>query len=234
MIAVCLFISYTFYDIAIEIVERNYAIISALAVMLFTGVHHVFAYRKLDYIGMRQQLKADKIHSDALIAFNQLKEKIYAQHPDLDELYYYFKVGVCQNEEEQISFDADWTTYIYYLDKNNFCSFNDYFEKMQLYKFSTYNRDFAAEWKKHHEKDYESNKNFEHENTDSFNQSSSSSSSSSSDKKIVYFNGVSDKASLKKRYHELLKIYHPDNQNGDTETLRYIQEEYEYLNETMK
>lgn len=55
---------------------------------------------------------------------------------------------------------------------------------------------------------------------------------SNSERQIIYFNGVTDNASLKKRYHELLKIYHPDNQNGDTETVQRIQEEYEYLEHT--
>lgn len=55
---------------------------------------------------------------------------------------------------------------------------------------------------------------------------------SNTERQIIYFNGVTDKASLKKRYHELLKIYHPDNQNGDTETVQRIQKEYEYLEHT--
>ena len=48
------------------------------------------------------------------------------------------------------------------------------------------------------------------------------------------FNGCTDKASLTKRYKELLKVYHPDNANGDqtmtikiTNTFNYLKTKYE-------
>lgn len=45
----------------------------------------------------------------------------------------------------------------------------------------------------------------------------------------MFFSGVGNELALKKRYRDLLKIYHPDNLNGDTETVRYINEEYNNL-----
>lgn len=45
----------------------------------------------------------------------------------------------------------------------------------------------------------------------------------------IFFKGVSDTDSLKKRYKALLKIYHPDNMNGDTDLLQAINTEYERL-----
>ncbi|SFB24632.1 hypothetical protein SAMN05216249_11512 [Acetitomaculum ruminis DSM 5522] len=45
----------------------------------------------------------------------------------------------------------------------------------------------------------------------------------------MFFIGVVDKASLKKRYKDLLKIYHPDNLCGDTEVLQMINNEYALL-----
>lgn len=45
----------------------------------------------------------------------------------------------------------------------------------------------------------------------------------------VFFKGVSDGQELKKRYKELMKIYHPDNTSGDHETLLAISKEYERL-----
>lgn len=45
----------------------------------------------------------------------------------------------------------------------------------------------------------------------------------------VFFKGISDGVSLRKRYKELMKIYHPDNANGDSETLLSITKEYERL-----
>lgn len=43
----------------------------------------------------------------------------------------------------------------------------------------------------------------------------------------IFFKGVNDTASLKKRYKELMKIFHPDNTNGDAELIKAIGEEYE-------
>lgn len=45
----------------------------------------------------------------------------------------------------------------------------------------------------------------------------------------IFFKGVNDTDSLKKRYKALVKIYHPDNMNGDKDLLLAIQEEYERL-----
>lgn len=44
-----------------------------------------------------------------------------------------------------------------------------------------------------------------------------------------FFRGVDSELSLRKRYKELLKIFHPDNKCGDTKTLLLIQTEYESL-----
>lgn len=44
-----------------------------------------------------------------------------------------------------------------------------------------------------------------------------------------FFRGVTNRAELKKRYLDLLKIYHPDNPAGDSNITRRIQEEYKEL-----
>ncbi|MDE6622666.1 MAG: hypothetical protein K2K74_19670 [Lachnospiraceae bacterium] len=44
-----------------------------------------------------------------------------------------------------------------------------------------------------------------------------------------FFRGVDCDLALRKRYKELLKIFHPDNKCGDTKTLLLIQTEYENL-----
>ncbi len=41
-----------------------------------------------------------------------------------------------------------------------------------------------------------------------------------------FFVGITTFDETKKRYRDLLKIYHPDNQAGDTETTQIIQDEY--------
>lgn len=45
----------------------------------------------------------------------------------------------------------------------------------------------------------------------------------------MFFSGVRDKSALKKRYKDLIKIYHPDSENGDNETVQEINREYDNL-----
>ena len=45
----------------------------------------------------------------------------------------------------------------------------------------------------------------------------------------VFFRGVDDMASLKKRYKSLQKIYHPDNMHGDSTVILAINAEYDKL-----
>lgn len=47
----------------------------------------------------------------------------------------------------------------------------------------------------------------------------------------MFFVGVEDKQALKKRYKDLLKIYHPDNVAGDVGTIQEINREYDRLQE---
>ena len=45
----------------------------------------------------------------------------------------------------------------------------------------------------------------------------------------LFFSGVKNEHALKKRYKDLIKIYHPDNAGGDTEALQEINREYDRL-----
>lgn len=45
----------------------------------------------------------------------------------------------------------------------------------------------------------------------------------------LFFRGVGNRQSLKKRYKDLIKIYHPDNVDGDNSTVLEINKEYDYL-----
>lgn len=47
----------------------------------------------------------------------------------------------------------------------------------------------------------------------------------------LFFRGVSNPLTLKKRYKDLIKIFHPDNLCGDTDVLQLINKEYERLRE---
>lgn len=45
----------------------------------------------------------------------------------------------------------------------------------------------------------------------------------------LFFSGVGSKQSLRKRYKDLIKIYHPDNLDGDNNTIQEINREYDHL-----
>ncbi len=45
----------------------------------------------------------------------------------------------------------------------------------------------------------------------------------------MFFRGVGSEHDLKKRYKDLLKIYHPDNMCGDTDTVQRINQEFSSL-----
>lgn len=45
----------------------------------------------------------------------------------------------------------------------------------------------------------------------------------------LFFAGVTSELALKKRYKDLIKIYHPDNVSGDTNTVQEINREYDKL-----
>ncbi len=45
----------------------------------------------------------------------------------------------------------------------------------------------------------------------------------------MFFAGVNSQSSLRKRYKDLLKIYHPDNKCGDTDAIQEINREYQRL-----
>lgn len=45
----------------------------------------------------------------------------------------------------------------------------------------------------------------------------------------IFFKGVKSETALKKRYRELMKIFHPDNQGGDDSVIHAINIEYDRL-----
>ncbi|MBR6383128.1 MAG: hypothetical protein IKS56_04000 [Lachnospiraceae bacterium] len=45
----------------------------------------------------------------------------------------------------------------------------------------------------------------------------------------IFFKGITDEKALKKRYKDLVKVFHPDTDAGDTYTLQNITREYETL-----
>lgn len=50
----------------------------------------------------------------------------------------------------------------------------------------------------------------------------------------IFFKGITDEKSLRKRYKDLIKVFHPDNFSGDKDTLQNINREYETLLHDLK
>ena len=49
----------------------------------------------------------------------------------------------------------------------------------------------------------------------------------------LFFRGVANQQSLKKRYKDLIKIYHPDNVGGDNSLVIEINKEYDHLSQVL-
>lgn len=64
--------------------------------------------------------------------------------------------------------------------------------------------------------DYESQRQFAHNET-----------TEDTSNMEMFFAGCNDKESVTKRYRQLMKTFHPDNQNGDQKVTQLIQEAYE-------
>lgn len=205
---------FTYQHLAIQ-----YSIMTSLIMLVYVGYNHYNAYALLDYKGMKEEKDAQKQWEENFFSYEMLKKKVYDEYPDLEKQYFYFSVSVCENDSEREAFELDWKRYLNYIESSNFCTFNQFFEENKLYRYSNYNKDFAHEWREDQERQKEYEKNAQKETEQN----------KYSDEKIVYFTGVKDADSLKKRYRDLLKIYHPDNQNGDTSTVQQIQKEYELL-----
>lgn len=45
----------------------------------------------------------------------------------------------------------------------------------------------------------------------------------------IFFSGVNTESGMRKRYKDLIKIFHPDNMEGDTQTLQAINREYDEM-----
>lgn len=205
---------FTYQHLAIQ-----YSVITSLIMLVYVSYNHYKAYALLDYRGIKKEKDAQKQWEENFMGYEMLKKKIYDEYPDLEKQYFYFNASVCKNESEREAFELDWKRYLNYLESSNFCTFNQFFEDNKLYRYSNYNKDFAHEWREEQERQKE------HEKTAHKKEEQNE----YSNEKIIYFTGVKDADSLKKRYRDLLKIYHPDNQNGDTSTVQQIQKEYELL-----
>lgn len=206
------------YYFASGSLDKPYLILVTLFSLIYTGISYAFAYELIDYKGMIRTSKQRKYMQEYVESMNDIRMSLYQQFPELEKKCYYFYTEVCQTEKEKEQFKYDWDNYLIYLNASGErISFNQYFEKEKLYRTSKYNRDYAKNSC----------------NSDEFGNDEKVDNKKENEK-IVYFTGVDSIESLKKRYHDLLKIYHPDNQNGDERISKKIQEEYDFLMEKLK
>lgn len=148
---------------------------------------------------------------------SEIKSRMYEKYPVLAEQYQYYQTSVCNDSSERREFDTDWKYYLIYLDSSSHTiTFNQFFEKQRLYQIRRYKQN-----------PYRINRY--HTNSRNYEKYHQSNITNTIKNDTVYFAGVNNLKSLKKRYHDLLKIYHPDNQNGDSTVSKQIQEEYEFL-----
>lgn len=184
---------------------------------LYSCTVYLWAYLGNDYIGLYRQRKLKKILDTKENDFPDIKGRMYEKYPVLAEQYRYYQTAVCNNSEERQEFDTDWKHYLIYLDTiSSSITFNQFFERQKLYQIRKYKQNSYRVNPYHTAKQRKQNLG----NPDMQRAQLSGNS---------YFAGVNDRKSLKKRYHDLLKIYHPDNLNGDPTVSRQIQEEYKSL-----
>ena len=196
--------------------HSNIILFSILTLCYFCTIY-LWAYLGNDYIGLYRQKKFQKLLEAKKNEFPDIKSRMYEKYPALAGQYQYYQTSVCSSSEERQEFDTDWKHYLIYLDSSSrTITFNQFFEKQKLYQIRQYKKNTYRTNPYHTTK--QSNRS-----TDKFNVHGGNMNGTS------YFAGVNDMRSLKKRYRDLLKIYHPDNQNGDSSVSKQIQEEYESL-----
>lgn len=197
--------------------DHSNIILFSILSLSYSLTVYLWAYLGNDFIGLYRQKEFKKILEKKMNEFPDIKSRMYEKYPVLPGQYQYYQTSVCSNSEERREFDTDWQHYLIYLDSSSrSITFNQFFEKQKLYQIRRYKQNPYRTNIHHTTKKGK-------QNTAKPNMQGGGINGTS------YFAGVNDMKSLKKRYRDLLKIYHPDNQNGDSSVSRQIQEEYESL-----
>lgn len=204
------------YYFAVESTGKMFSIVISILIFLPSMALCIVTNMQGGIDTVFKNMKINKEIRKHETEYEKLKIMLYAQYPNLEKEHYYYKTCVCKNEDELFSFEQDWRLYLENIEnlQSNTVSFNNWFEENQRYIYSNYNRDFAKEYHKNQ------NTKDSHEDEEFV---------TNSQKLSEWFKGVCDSESLKKRYRDLLKIYHPDNNAGDTTITQQIQDEYNRL-----
>lgn len=115
-------------------------------------------------------------------------------------------------------------------DKRDF----DRYKKLEKQKLEQNKRLFDSKWRILEEETRKlANERIYVERQKAFYEQVKRSLSEQEERKVIegdmFFIGVNNEGSLKRRYRDLIKIYHPDNVGGDTGTIQEINREYDYL-----
>lgn len=200
-----------------QFLDPLYLILLAVLTFCYSCTVYLWAYLGNDFIGLWKQKRFQKILEIKEKELPNIKSRMYEKYPVLAEQYQYYQTCVCHDSAERLTFDTDWKHYLIYLDSApRNITFNQFFERERLYQIRTYKQNPYRVNPRHSAK-HTSGKN------------PASDIAYQSQKGSSYFAGVNDMPSLKKRYRDLLKIYHPDNQNGDSTVYIQIQAEYDSL-----
>ncbi len=199
-----------------QFLSPPYIISISLLTLCYSGTVYLWAFLGNDYIGLYRRKKFHKMLKAKEKEMPEIQRRMYEKYPVLAGQYQYYQTSVCNDSEERLAFDTDWKHYLIYLDSSSrSITFNQFFEREKLYQIRRYKQN-PYRTNPYHTSRYDHQKTGKSNFPDKKNGTS-------------YFAGVNDIKSLKKRYHDLLKIYHPDNQNGDTTVSKQIQEEYDIL-----
>lgn len=204
-----------------QFLDPFYLLLFVVLTFCYSGTIYLWAWLGNDYLGLWRQRRFQKLLAAKEKELPDIKSRMYEKYPVLAEQYQYYQTCVCNDSTERQEFDTDWKHYLIYLDSaSRNITFNQFFERERLYQIRTYKQN-----------PYRTNPYHSAGHTKKHTGQGIPSSSVSFDRKneSSYFAGVHDMKSLKKRYHDLLKIYHPDNLNGDSTVSRQIQEEYDAL-----
>ncbi len=189
------------------------ALISLISLVFFIIVNKLFGM-EMHFSSKKEREEARQQTLDSI----HIRSKVYERWPELEKVHYFYMHGVCEDESEQEEFEIDWTSYLKHMDGlQEFKDFNQWFDENKVYRYRNYNREFINYFENQRNKTQQDNK---HESDGVPDYSGGESG---------WFKGVNDVDGLKKRYRDLLKIYHPDNNNGDTTITQKIQSEYELL-----
>lgn len=200
-----------------QFLDPLYLILLAALTFCYSCTVYLWACLGNDFIGLWKQKRFQKILEIKEKELPDIKSRMYEKYPVLAEQYQYYQTCVCHDGAERQAFDTDWKHYLIYLDSTSRnITFNQFFERERLYQIRTYKQNSYRVNPRHSAK-HTSGKN------------PASDIAYQSQKGSSYFAGVNDMPSLKKRYRDLLKIYHPDNQNGDSTVYIQIQAEYDSL-----